>query len=46
MLKRLGVKEDILSNLFSDSFSFFIVNDLAHGFSAITLREIVLKINK
>lgn len=41
LLERLGEKEDVLSNLFSDSFSFFIINDLAHGFSVVSLRAIV-----
>lgn len=47
-LKGLAEEEDVLSNLFADSFPLFVINDLARGFSAVSLREIILKniINK
>lgn len=35
-LKGQGEEEDVLSYLFSDSFSFFIINNLANGFPAIS----------
>lgn len=39
-------EENVLNNLFSDSFFLFIIHGLADGFPAISLREIVFKKKK